>query len=269
MLRIITINLNGIRSAAKKGFYDWLKLQNADVICLQELKAQEADIYHPEFQSLFCPEGYYANFHYAHKKGYSGVGIYSRFQPKNVITGLGWETADTEGRHVAIDLGGLWISSLYMPSGTSGEERQSIKFDFLSKYADYLQKIKSLPGEHIICGDWNIAHKEIDLKNWKSNKKNSGFLPEEREWMTRLFDEMGFVDAFRVVNETPDQYTWWSNRGRAWEKNVGWRIDYQVITSGLKDRVRSAAIYKDQRFSDHAPLLMEYAMVVDESGTVK
>lgn len=266
MLRIITVNLNGIRSAARKGFFDWLKLQHADVICLQELKAQEPELNHPDFQAIFYPEGYHAYFHFAQKKGYSGVGIYTRHKPKEVVTGLGWESADTEGRHVAIDLGGLWISSLYMPSGTSGEERQSVKFDFLNRYEAYLLNIKSLPGEHIICGDWNIAHKIIDLKNWKSNQKNTGFLPEEREWMDKLFGDLGFLDAFRIINSEADQYTWWSNRGKAREKNVGWRIDYQVITPGLKDTVRTASIYKDQFFSDHAPLLMEYEITADESG---
>src|SRR5436190_24379580 len=225
MLKIITVNLNGIRSAARKGFYDWLKLQAADVICLQELKAQEADIYHPDAEGLFLPEGYHAYFHYAQKKGYSGVGIYTRHEPKAVVTGLGWESADTEGRHVAVDLGGLWVSSLYMPSGTSGDERQAVKFDFLKRYEAYLLAIKSLPGEHIICGDWNIAHKMIDLKNWKSNQKNSGFLPEEREWLDKVFGELGFVDAFRCINVEAEQYTWWSHRVRAREKNVGWLID--------------------------------------------
>jgi len=254
MLKIITINVNGIRSAARKGFFDWLQKQNADVICLQELKAQEADLQHP----LFCPEGYHAHFHYAEKKGYSGVGIYSRHQPKKIVTGLGFETADQEGRYVAIDLGNLWVASLYMPSGTSGEERQTVKFDFLDRYTTHLKKLKQSGHDYIICGDWNIAHQAIDLKNWRSNQKNSGFLPEERAWMDQLFGELDFVDAFRAINQEPDQYTWWSNRGRAWEKNVGWRIDYQITTPGLKKMVKSASIYKEERFSDHAPLIMEY-----------
>ena len=254
-MRVITANLNGIRSAGRKGFFDWLKQQEADVICLQEIKAQEHQLTEP----LFTMEGYSSHFHFAEKKGYSGVGIYSRFQPKQVVKGLGWQSADQEGRYVAIDIGGVWVASLYMPSGTSSEERQAVKFDFLKRYADYLAGLH--PREFIICGDWNIAHKQIDLKNWRSNQKNSGFLPEERAWMDKLFGESGFIDAFREVNQEPEQYTWWSHRGRAWEKNVGWRIDYQVVTPGLKPTIKSAHIYKDIRFSDHAPLIMDYAII--------
>ena len=258
MVRIITINLNGIRSAGRKGFFTWLAQQNADVICVQELKAQDAEMQN----TLFAPEGYYTQFHFAEKKGYSGVGIYSRFKPKNVVTGLGFESADQEGRYVAMDLGNVWVASLYMPSGTSGEHRQIIKYDFLERYAEHLKEIQKNKKQIIICGDFNIAHKQIDLKNWRSNQKNSGFLPAERSWMDQLFGELGFVDAFRLINQEPDQYTWWSNRGRAWEKNVGWRIDYQIITPGLKLTVKSATIYKDQRFSDHAPLMMDYDMII-------
>jgi exodeoxyribonuclease III len=258
MLRIITINVNGIRSAARKGLFAWLQHQQADVICVQELKAQAAELQHPSL----CLEGYHAHFHYAEKKGYSGVGIYSRHQPKQIVTGLGWDTADQEGRYVAVDLGGLWVASLYLPSGTSGEHRQTIKFDFLERYTKHLEKIREEASEYVLCGDWNIAHQKIDLKNWRSNQKNSGFLPEERAWMDSLFGQLGFVDAFRVINQEHDQYTWWSHRGRAWEKNVGWRIDYQVITPGLKPTVKSAAIYKQERFSDHAPLTMEYDIIL-------
>lgn len=257
-MKIITANLNGIRSAARKGFFPWLHQQNADVICLQELRAQEADMQ----DQAFSMEGYHSHFHFAEKKGYSGVAIYSRIEPKKVITGLGWQIADQEGRYVAIDLGKVWVASLYMPSGTSGEERQTIKYDFLNRYAEHLKKLRADGHEFIICGDWNIAHKNIDLKNWRSNQKNSGFLPEERAWLDKLFDEVGFVDAFRVVNSAEDQYTWWSNRGRARENNVGWRIDYQVVTPGLKPTIKSASIYKEERFSDHAPLIMEYDIIV-------
>jgi len=253
-VRVITLNLNGIRSAAKKGFFAWLLGQNADVVCLQELKAQEADL----VDDVFRPEGYHCCFHFAEKKGYSGVGIYSRKKPQQVITGLGWTEADKEGRYVEIDLGGLIVASVYLPSGTSGEERQAVKFDFLKRYAQHLLALRQKSTELIICGDWNIAHRQIDLKNWRGNQKNSGFLPEERAWMDELFGSMGFVDAFRQVNQEPDQYTWWSNRGQAWAKNVGWRIDYQVVTPGLKDAVKSASIYKQERFSDHAPLLIDY-----------
>ena len=258
MLKIISINLNGIRSAARKGFFDWLASQQADVICMQELRAQQADMQ----DELFSPAGYTGHFHFAEKKGYSGVGIYTRHQPRAVVTGLGWDMADQEGRYVAVDLGGLWVASLYLPSGTSGDLRQSAKFDFLERYATELEKIRASKSEFVICGDWNIAHKQIDLKNWRANQTHSGFLPEERAWMDNLFSDNGFVDAFRTVNQEPEQYTWWSNRGRAWEKNVGWRIDYQVVTPGLKSSIKSASIYKDQRFSDHAPLTIEYDIIV-------
>lgn len=251
--RVITLNLNGIRSAAKKGFFEWLALQNADVICLQETKAQEHQL-----GEIIHPQGYEAYFFDAHKKGYSGVAIYTRHKPKNVITGLGWSHADTEGRYLQIDFDHLSIASLYMPSGTSGEERQNVKYDFLAQYEKILQQNLVCGREFIICGDWNIAHKEIDLKNWRGNKKNSGFLPEERAWLDKIFNEFNFIDAFRVVNQEPDQYTWWSNRGQAWAKNVGWRIDYQIITPGLKDKIKRVEIYKEQRFSDHAPLIMDY-----------
>jgi exodeoxyribonuclease III len=231
--------------------------QNADVVCLQEIKAQEADLQ----SEIFKPCGYHGHFHYAEKKGYSGVGIYSKQKPKQVIVGLGWPEADNEGRYVEVDLGRLSVASLYLPSGTSGEGRQQVKFDFLEKYSKHLQALRKHNKEYVICGDWNIAHKEIDLKNWRGNKKTSGFLPEERAWMDVLFGELGYLDGFRLVNQEADQYTWWSNRGQAWAKNVGWRIDYQVVSPGLKNAVKSASIYKAQRFSDHAPLVMDYEII--------
>lgn len=255
-MRVVTANLNGIRSAAKKGFFDWMLKQNADVICIQELKAQHQDI----DDKVFKPEGYHSYFHCAEKKGYSGVGLYTRLKPLDVRTGLGWLEADSEGRYVEANLGGLSVASLYLPSGTSGDERQKIKFDFLDRYAAHLKQLQTKSTPYIICGDWNIAHKPIDLKNWRGNQKNSGFLPEERAWMDQLFGPLGFVDAFRQINQDSDQYTWWSNRGQAWAKNVGWRIDYQVISPSLKDAVKSVSIYKDQRFSDHAPLIIDYAI---------
>lgn len=257
MLKVITANLNGIRSAARKGFFAWLQKENADVICIQELKAQAEDLTNPGL----ALEGYHAHFHCAEKKGYSGVGIYSRLQPKKVITGLGWPTADLEGRYVAVDLGKLWVASLYLPSGTSSDERQTVKYDFLDRFERVLQDIQQQGKDWIICGDWNIAHKQIDLKNWRGNQKNSGFLPAERAWLDKVFGELQFVDAFREVNQEPEQYTWWSNRGQAWAKNVGWRIDYQVVTPGLRPAIQSASIYKDERFSDHAPLSMNYAII--------
>ncbi len=256
MLRVISINLNGIRSAAKKGFFNWLASQNADVVCVQEVKAQEADI----ADALFKPEGYHSYFHFAEKKGYSGVGIYTKQKPLSVVTGLGWPDADQEGRYVEVNFADLAIVSLYMPSGTSGEHRQAIKFDFLKRFKDHLLKLREEKKELIICGDWNIAHRQIDLKNWRGNQKNSGFLPEERAWMDELFGSMGFVDAFRQINQEEEQYTWWSNRGQAWAKNVGWRIDYHVVTPGLRDAIKAVSIYKDTRFSDHAPLIIDYAL---------
>ena len=258
MLRVITANLNGIRAAGRKGFFEWMLAQDPDVVCLQEIKAQMSDL----DVELFKPPGYHAYFHCAEKKGYSGVGIYSKIKPLQVRTGLGWGVADQEGRYVEVDLGDVCVASLYMPSGTSSEERQTVKYDFLDRYGAHLKALREQKKEYIICGDWNIAHTKIDLKNWRTNQKNSGFLPEERAWLDQLFNEIGFVDGFRLVNQEEEQYTWWSHRGKAWEKNVGWRIDYQIITPGLKDKVKTAMIYKGERFSDHAPLMMDYELTI-------
>lgn len=255
-MRVITLNLNGIRSAASKGFFDWLAQQDADVVCLQETKSQE----HQLADALFRPAGYHVYYHDAQKKGYSGVALYSRKEPRRVTAGLGWPDVDAEGRYIQADFDGLSVVSVYLPSGSSGPERQAVKFAFLDRFLPFLGSLRGQPREFILCGDWNIAHKPIDLKNWRSNQKNSGFLPEERAWMDELFGPAGFVDAFRMVNAEPEQYTWWSNRGQAWAKNVGWRIDYQVVTPGLKDKIQSVAIYKAQRFSDHAPLTIDYAL---------
>lgn len=253
-MKIIVLNANGIRSAASKGFFEWMLEQDADVVCLQETKAQEHQL-PPE---TYHPPGYHAYFHDAEKKGYSGVALYCKKKPDRVVMGLGWPDIDAEGRFIQADFGSLSVISLYMPSGSSGEQRQAVKFDLMERIKPVLRRFQEDQREYIICGDWNIAHKEIDLKNWRGNRKNSGFLPEERAWMDELLGPLGFVDAFRVVNQEADQYTWWSNRGQAWAKNVGWRIDYQVITAGLKDKVKEASIYKDQRFSDHAPLIIGY-----------
>lgn len=253
-MRIISVNLNGIRSAASKGFFEWLALQNADVICLQELKAQAADM----TAQMLAPHGYHGYFHYAQKKGYSGVGIYCREKPESVIVGLGIERFDVEGRYICADFADYSVVSLYLPSGSSGEERQQVKFDFLEAFLPHLRQLRASGREVIVCGDWNIAHKEIDLKNWRGNKKNSGFLPEERAWLTQLFDEVGFVDVFRHVHPELEAYTWWSNRGQAWAKNVGWRIDYQIATPLIAQCAYAASIYKEQRFSDHAPLTIDY-----------
>ncbi|MBB72050.1 MAG: exodeoxyribonuclease III [Legionellales bacterium] len=253
-MRIISVNLNGIRAAARKGFFDWLKTTQADVVCIQETKAQEHQLADP----MYCPAGYHCYYFDAEKKGYSGVALYAKQEPKSVTTGLGWEIADSEGRYIEADFGKLCVASLYLPSGSSSDERQARKYEFMDYYYDYLAEIRRKKSKHyIICGDWNIAHKEIDLKNWRANQKNSGFLPDEREWLDKVFD-LGFVDAFREVNQAPDQYTWWSNRGQAWAKNVGWRIDYQIVSPQLKPKIQTVSIYKDERFSDHAPLLIEY-----------
>ena len=253
-MRIITVNLNGIRSAAGKGFYEWLALQDADIVCLQELKAQAADM----TAQMLAPEGYLGYFHYAEKKGYSGVGIYCREQPLRIIAGLGIAEFDAEGRYLCADFADFSVVSVYLPSGSSGEERQAVKFKFMAAFLPHLRGLRASGREVVICGDWNIAHKEIDLKNWRGNKKNSGFLPEERAWLTELFDEVGFVDVFRCVHSELEAYTWWSNRGQAWAKDVGWRIDYQIATPGIAARAEAANIYKAQRFSDHAPLTVDY-----------
>lgn len=256
MLRIITLNLNGIRSAAGKGFFQWLPKQRPDAACVQELKAQAADMT-PEMLNPDALTGY---FHYAEKKGYSGVGMYLRHRPDRVIEGIGIADIDAEGRYLRADFGKLSIISVYVPSGSAGPERQAIKFSFMERFYPYLKKLKASGREVILCGDWNIAHKEIDLKNWRSNQKNSGFLPEERAWLSQVFDELGFVDVYRRLypEATGEAYTWWSNRGRAWEKNVGWRIDYHIATPGIARLARRAAIYKEERFSDHAPLTIDY-----------
>lgn len=253
-MRIISVNLNGIRSASNKGFYAWLALQNADVICLQELKAQAADM----TAEMLAPLGYFGDFHYAEKKGYSGVGIYSRVKPSAVTIGLGIAEFDVEGRYIQADYADYSVVSLYLPSGSSGEERQAVKFAFMAAFMPKLHALRAAGREVIICGDWNIAHHELDLKNWRGNKKNSGFLPEERAWLTQLFDEVGWIDVFRSLYPTLEAYTWWSNRGQAWAKDVGWRIDYQIATPAIAQRATAASIYKAERFSDHAPLLVDY-----------
>jgi exodeoxyribonuclease-3 len=255
-MRIISANLNGIRSAATKGFFDWLPAQRADVVCVQELKAQAADL-KPEHARC---DGLSGAFHYAEKKGYSGVGIYTRQAPQRVVEGLGVPEFDLEGRYIEADYGHLAVISLYQPSGSSSEERQQAKFRFMEQFFPHLERLMKSGREIVICGDWNIAHQEIDLKNWKSNQKNSGFLPEERAWMTRLFDELGWVDVYRALHphHAGEAYTWWSNRGQAWAKNVGWRIDYQIATPGIAAKATAASVYKDQRFSDHAPLIVDY-----------
>lgn len=253
-MRIITLNANGIRAAYRKGLFDWFNQQNADVLCIQETKAHM----HELEDSILNANGYHLFYHNAEKKGYSGVAIYTRVKPQSTSVGLGFSHADNEGRYIQADFKNVSIASIYMPSGTSKEERQKIKYEFMDLCEQRLKEISHGHKPFVICGDFNIVHKEIDIKNWKSNQKNSGCLPQERAWLDKLFEHFGFVDSFRVVNQQPDQYTWWSNRGQAWAKNVGWRIDYQVITHHLKLHVKSVEIYKDKRFSDHAPLIVDY-----------
>jgi len=269
-MKVISLNLNGIRAAARKGLYEWLPKVDADIICLQELKAQPDQI---EGQP-FHPQGYHSFFHAAEKKGYSGVGIYCKKKPDNVQIGMGegFSDVDFEGRYIQADFGDLSVISLYMPSGSSKEERQAFKIDMMKRFEPELKRMVDSGRQWIICGDWNIAHKKADIKNWRGNQKNSGFLPEERQWMDWLFGETesetdvppsgngGFVDAFRVINQEEAQFTWWSNRGQAWANNTGWRIDYHVVTENLRDKIvpGSDVIYKDERFSDHAPLIIEY-----------
>ena len=259
--RLVSLNLNGIRSAATKGFVEWAESCAPDCMGVQELKAGADDV-KERFDVIAGMKGH---FHHAEKKGYSGVGLYSRKAPSDVIIGWGSPEFDPEGRWVEARFDSarrkLSIISCYFPSGSSSEERQQAKFRFLAAMYPYLMKLRG-EREFILIGDVNIAHNEIDLKNWRSNRKNSGFLPEERAWMTQLLGEGGLVDVFRTLNPRPEQYTWWSNRGQAWAKNVGWRIDYQLATPALAALARRESIYLEQRFSDHAPLVIDYDLAL-------
>ncbi len=271
-VRIISLNLNGIRSAARKGAFEWLATQHADVICVQELKAQ-----HPDMTAEMLANATHTGwFHYAEKKGYSGAGLYARMPPAMMHVGFRSKEFDSEGRYVRADFDRagptarsrgtkLSVISLYMPSGSSSPERQQAKFRFLDEFYPHLAALKAESDatgrQFVLCGDWNIAHREIDLTNWRANRKHSGFLPEERAWLSRVFDELGWVDVYRTLHPeaTGESYTWWSNRGQAWAKNVGWRIDYQIATPGIAATARGASIHKATRFSDHAPLTIDYA----------
>ena len=253
-MRIITLNVNGIRSAQRKGLFRWLARQRADVVCLQEVRAHEEQI----ADEVYRPKSFHCYYSPAQRPGYSGVALFSRERPTRLIEGFGSDEFDSEGRYLEARFGHLSVVSLYAPSGSSSEARQEAKYRFLDEFMVHLQRLRRRRA--IICGDWNIAHRQIDLKNWRSNQKNSGFLPEERAWMDELFGNGGFVDAFREVDSRDEQYTWWSNRGRAWDNNVGWRIDYQVVSRNLAGCARRARIYKAQRFSDHAPLIMDYEL---------
>ena len=261
MFKLTSLNLNGIRSAATKGVETWLEQHAPDCICVQEIKAQMPDLA-GRFEMLAGMQGH---FQLAEKKGYSGVGVYTRHAPSDVVTGFGMDEFDAEGRYVELRFDTprrkFSVISCYFPSGSSGPERQEAKFRFLDGFYPVLQRLKA-EREFILCGDVNIAHQEIDLKNWKSNQKNSGFLPEERAWMTRVLTEGGLVDVYRRLqpDATDAAYTWWSNRGQAYAKNVGWRLDYHLATPAIAEKARREAIYKAEKFSDHAPITIEYEL---------
>ena len=254
MLRIVSANVNGIRSAQKKGFFKYMSDCNADIVCVQELKAQHADLN----DEILAPAGYHGYFECAEKKGYSGVAIYSKQEPLSVQYGLGLPEFDAEGRFIRANYENLSVLSWYLPSGSSADIRQEAKFRTLNLLLPILEKLAAESKEIIICGDWNIAHQNIDLKNWKSNQKNSGFLPEEREWLSKVIHHLGWTDIWRTLHPEAAGYTWWSNRGQAYAKDVGWRIDYQMGTPQIAAKTHAAHVYKEERFSDHAPLVIDY-----------
>lgn len=260
-MRVISANTNGLRSAAKKGFFDWLATADADYVCIQETKAQPEDL----TDALFAPAGYSAHFRSAVKKGYAGVAVYARHAPDAVLDTLGAAEFDDEGRYLELRRGNLSVVSLYLPSGSSGPERQASKDRFLAFFLSRLREWKASGRDYVICGDWNIAHRNIDIKNWRSNQKNSGFLPHERAWLDTVFGAepagLGWVDGFRSLHPTMEgeAYSWWSNRGNAYANNVGWRIDYQIVTPSLAAKITAAEVYKGQKFSDHAPVVIDYA----------
>jgi len=261
-MRIISVNTNGIRAAARKGFFDWLRHQRADVVCIQETKAQIDQLQDP----VFHPPRFHCFYHDAERKGYSGTALYCRNKPKKVIRSMGYEQVDIEGRYLEARFGKLSVISVYLPSGSANEERQAFKLEVLEKFQAHLEKLVKKGQQIIVCGDWNVAHTEADIRNWRGNLKNPGFTPEEREWIGNLFSKAGFVDAFRELPQKEHEYTWWSNRGASWDKNVGWRIDYQVLSPGLKGKIRKTRIYRDKRFSDHAPLIFDYDCSFSDFG---
>ncbi len=252
MAKIISYNLNGIRSAMSKGFIEWLKSSNPDIVCLQETKAQpeQIDI------SLFKELGYSVYFHSAQKKGYSGVGILTKINPDNITIGCGIKKYDDEGRVIRADYGDISVMSVYMPSGSSGEERQAFKMEWLEDFQNYIDTLKKTKKNLIICGDYNICHKSIDIHNPIGNAKSSGFLPEERAWIDGFINS-GFIDSFRHFNQDPHQYSWWSYRANSREKNLGWRIDYNLVSETLKEKLRRAVILAEAKHSDHCPILLE------------
>ena len=261
MLRIISANLNGIRSAVKKGFLPWAVKQKADFICMQELKAQRDDLE----DAILNPDGMHGFFHHAEKKGYSGCGIYTPHKPDEVLYGYGNEEFDAEGRYVEARFKGLSVISVYMPSGSSSPERQEAKYRYLDSFLPHLVKLKKSGREIVLCGDVNIAHQEIDLKNWKGNLKNSGFLPEERAYFDKFMNEIGYIDIGRREHpEEPGPYTWWSQRGQAFDTNTGWRIDYHLATPKLAAQASNYLVHRaksyDTRWTDHSPVTVDYSI---------
>lgn len=265
-MRIISFNANGIRSAARKGFFDWLAAQQADVTCIQETKARVDQL----TDAVFRPDKHHCFYRDAvTKKGYSGVAIYAKRKPDEVLTKIGWTPFDDEGRYIEARFGNLSVVSLYVPSGTSGEERQAFKFAAMKKLQKIFDTWLASGRDYVLCGDWNIVRSERDIRNWKSNQKNSGCLPEERAWLNALIADshgdgtpapkQGWIDSFRVVKPDGEEYTWWSNRGAARANNVGWRIDYQIVTPDLGQHTRACTIAPEPRFSDHAPYAVDYA----------
>ncbi|RMH04465.1 MAG: exodeoxyribonuclease III [Planctomycetota bacterium] len=255
-MRVVSMNLNGLRSAADKGFLAWLAEQEPDLVCVQEIRIQE----HQLTPALRRPAGLHASWAFADRPGYSGVGIWSRRPPDRVRTGFGWEPGDREGRFLQADFGRLSVVSLYLPSGSAREDRQEFKYRFMRRFESWLVRARRSRRHVLVCGDWNIAHRPIDLKNWRANQDRSGFLPEERAWLDRVFGPLGWIDVHRRLapEATGEAYTWWSNRGRARANNTGWRIDYQVATPGLGRRARAVRVHRLPRFSDHGPLVIDY-----------
>ena len=268
-MRIISFNANGLRSAARKGFFDWFREQDADVLCVQETKAQEHQLAgSAELDEVFLPDGYRAFFRDAStRKGYSGVAIYTRREPDEVRTALGWAPFDEEGRYIEARFGNLSVVSFYIPSGSSGDLRQGFKFEVMDWLRPQLDEWARSGRDYVLCGDWNIVRSRLDIKNWTSNQKNSGCLPPEREWLNgvcgdpaRAGEGGAWVDAYRALHADGQDYTWWSNRGAARANDVGWRIDYQLVTAGLRDRLRACAVHPTPRFSDHAPFSVDYEL---------
>lgn len=257
-MKIMTFNANGIRSAARKGFFKWLATQDVDIICVQETKAQSWQLH----DGVFHPEPYYCFYHDAIKKGYSGTAIYSRHKPLNIELDMGFPLAFDEGRFIRFDYKHFSVISLYMPSGSSGDLRQGLKYEMMAVLKAYLAEYRQQSDKPLIaCADWNLCHQNADIHNWRGNKNNSGFLPDERQWLSDLF-AAGYCDAFRQLEQAEHEYTWWSNRGQAWVKNVGWRLDYHIVSNSLADKVAASWIYRDERFSDHAPCCIEYQGLV-------